>query len=463
MNRRFHGRTRTAAAVVAALALGVLAGCSSSSSTTSASTATSAPAASSAAASSSSSASAGTVSTSSCGTKPGVAATGTPINIGAINTKQPGTDFSDIENMTGAYFACVNANGGINGHPIKFFPETEQTNPSQIAALAKQLVTTDHVVGMMGNSSIIECSVDAAYWKSEGINALGAGIDPSCYSTPNTASVNMGPRYSSDGAVQYVLAQGANKIAFDQSNVPGTAYIAAGPNAVAKAKGVPIQDFTENVPITSANAIATKLVTAAGPSGAVVLNFTPPEALLILQAAQKLNLEDRVKYWACSTPCNTDFLATSLGPKWNDKLFVNAELLPLDGNTSTTAQLFDAILKQYGTNVSGGVGSFSEMGFTIGEIATHALEGITGPYTIASVSAALQGVKDYNTGMLCQGYTYGDYPEHIPNNMDYTVTPDNGKFVVASSGGGCTLISASDPQIASYRAIAGTAPMAAAS
>ncbi|HEX3714288.1 MAG TPA: ABC transporter substrate-binding protein, partial [Trebonia sp.] len=315
-----------------------------------------------------------------------MAATGTPINIGAINTKQPGTDFSDIANMTGAYFACVNANGGINGHPVKYFPVTEQTNPSQIASLAKQLVTSDHVVGIMGSSSLIECSVDAAYWKSVGIESLGAGIDPECYSTPNTASVNIGPRYSSDGAVQYVMAQGATKIAFDQSNVPGTAYIAAGPNALAKAKSVPIQDFTENVPITSANAIATKLVTAAGPSGAVVLNFTPPEALLILQAAQKLNLENRVKYWACSTPCNTDFLATSLGPKWNNKLFVNAELLPLDGNTGHTAQLFDAILKQYGTNVSGGVGSFSEMGFTIGEIATHALESVKGAYTVASVN-----------------------------------------------------------------------------
>jgi branched-chain amino acid transport system substrate-binding protein len=459
MNRSVHWRTRAVAAAAAALSLGVLAACSSSSSSTgggTASTSTSASSAASSTASSTSSASA--VSTSSCGTNPGVAATGTPINIGAINTKQPGTDFSDIENMTGAYFACVNANGGINGHPIKYFPVTEQTNPSQIASLAKQLVTTDHVVGIMGSSSIIECSVDAAYWKSVGIDVLGAGIDPECYSTPNTASVNMGPRYSSDGAVQYVMAQGATKIAFDQSNVPGTAYIAAGPNALAKAKGVPIQDFTENVPITSANAIATKLVTAAGPSGAVVLNFTPPEALIILQAAQKLNLEDRVKYWACSTPCNTDFLATSLGPKWNGKLFVNAELLPLDGNTSATAQLFDAILKQYGSNVSGGVGSFSEMGFTIGEIGTHALESVKGAYTIASVSAALQGVSNYNTGMLCQGYTYGNYALHIPNNMDYTVTPDNGKFVEATTGGGCTLISADDPQIAAYRAAAGTAP-----
>ena len=455
MNRSVHWRTRTAAAAVAALSLGVLAACSSSSSSSAAggtgSSASSAP-------SSASSGSAGTVSTSSCGSKPGVKATGTPINIGAINTKQPGTDFSDIENMTGAYFACVNANGGINGHPIKFFPVTEQTNPSQIASLAKQLVTSDHVVGMMGSSSIIECSVNAAYWKSVGIYVLAAGIAPECYSTPNTASVNMGPRYSSDGAVQYVMAQGANKIAFDQANVPGTAYIAAGPNALAKAKGVPIEDFTENVPITSANAIATKLVTAAGPGGAVVLNFTPPEALLILQAAQKLHLEDRVKYWACSTPCNTDFLATSLGPKWNNKLFVNSELLPLDGNTSQTAQLFKAILQQYGKNVTGGVGSFSEMGFVNGEIAQHALETIKGDYTIASVSAAFKAVSNYDTGMLCQGFTYGDYPLHIPNNMDYTVTPNNGKMVIAPTGGGCTLISADDPQVAAYRAVAGTAP-----
>jgi branched-chain amino acid transport system substrate-binding protein len=395
------------------------------------------------------------VSSSSCGTNPGVAATGTPITLGGIDTKQPGTDFSDIENMTAAYFNCVNANGGIKGHPIKYYPLTEQTNPSQIAAEARELVTSDHVMGIVGSSSIIECSVDAAYWKSLGFSMLGAGIDPECWSTPNSASVNMGPRYSSDGAVQYVLAQGATKIAFDQSNVPGTTYIAGGPNAIAGAAHASIQDFTENVPITSADGIAIKLVDAAGPSGAVVLNFTPPEALIILQAAQKLNLEDRVKYWACSTPCNTDFLAKSLGPKWNDKLFVNAELTPLDQDTGTTAQLYKAILAQYGSAVSGGVGSFSQMGFVNAEIAVHALESVTGAYTVASVNAAFKAVANFNTGMLCQAFTYGNYSEHIPNNEDYTVTPDNGIFVQAQ---GCTDISNSDPQIAAYRAIAGTAP-----
>ena len=40
---------------------------------------------------------------------------------------------------------------------------------------------------------------------------------------------------------------------FDQSNVPGTGYIAAGPAALAKAANVPITELTENVPISDAD------------------------------------------------------------------------------------------------------------------------------------------------------------------------------------------------------------------
>jgi branched-chain amino acid transport system substrate-binding protein len=432
------------------------AGCSSSSSSSSSSSATSSQSA----PASTSTASTSAVGTSQCGTKPGVAATGTPIALGAIATNQPGTSFTDIPNMANAYFACVNANGGINGHPVKLYIETEQTNPGQIAADAKQLVQTDHVVGIVGNTSIIECSVDSSYWQKLGYYIIDSGIAPECWSTPNSAAVNMGPRYSSDGAVQYALAQHASKIVFDQSNVPGTGYIAAGPAALAKAANVPITQLTENVPITDANSVAIKEVDDAGPNGAVILNFTPPEALIILQAAQKLGLEDRVKLWGCSTPCDTDFLATSLGPKWNNKLFVNAELTPADGTNTPTMNLYKAILKQYGKSVSGGIGSFSQFGFVEAEVAVHALETITGPYTVSSVNAAFKAVSSFNTGMLCQLWTYGSYSMHIPNNEDYTVTPNNGQMVTAQ---GCTDISSVDPQIAQYRSLAGTAALAPAS
>jgi branched-chain amino acid transport system substrate-binding protein len=429
---------RAAAALVAVIGTLVAAGCSSGSSGTT---------------SAGSTANAGAASTSQCGTKPGVKATGTPIPLGAIATNQPGTSFTDIPNMAAAYFDCVNANGGINGHPIKLYIETEQTNPAQIAADAKQLVQTDHVVGIVGNTSILECTINHSYWENLGFFVVDSGIAPECYSTPNSAAVNMGPRYSSDGAVQYALSQHVSKIVFDQSNVPGTGYIAAGPAALAAAAHVPIVQLTENVPIADANSVAIKEVNDAGPNGAVILNFTPPEALVILQAAQKLGLEDKVKLWGCSTPCNTDFLAKALGPKWNNKLFVNAELTPPDSTNTPAMRLYKAILAKYGKAVSGGVGSFSQMGFAEAEIMVHALRSVKGAYTVANVNAALKAVSDFDTGMLCQGWTYGDFPMHIPNNVDYTVTPKDGKMVVAK---GCTPISSVDPQIAAYRKASGT-------
>ena len=165
-----------------------------------------------------------------CGKKPGTKATGTPIKVGAIVTKQPGTDFTDGANMAQAYFNCVNDNGGINGHPISYKFYTEQTNPAQIAGFAHKLIQTDKAVAIVGGFSIIECAVDHKYWESLGIMEIDAGIAPECYGTPNSAAPNMGPRYSSDGAVQAVVRAGAKKIAFDQSNVPGTGYIAAGPH-----------------------------------------------------------------------------------------------------------------------------------------------------------------------------------------------------------------------------------------
>ncbi|HEU5387496.1 MAG TPA: ABC transporter substrate-binding protein, partial [Streptosporangiaceae bacterium] len=202
--RRAHGAAVLAAALTL-IGAGAAAGCSSISNSSTGTGATGTGATTPAGAASSSAAGAATVDTSQCGSKPGVKATGTPIALGAIATNQPGTSFTDIPNMAKAYFDCVNANGGVNGHPIKYYIETEQTNPAQVAADARQLVQSDHVLGIVGNTSIIECSVNSGYWQKMGYYVIDSGIAPECYSTPNSAAVNMGPRYSSDGAVQYAL------------------------------------------------------------------------------------------------------------------------------------------------------------------------------------------------------------------------------------------------------------------
>ena len=43
-----------------------------------------------------------------CGMGNGKKATGTPIKLGGIATKQPGTDFTEIPATAKAFFACVN-------------------------------------------------------------------------------------------------------------------------------------------------------------------------------------------------------------------------------------------------------------------------------------------------------------------------------------------------------------------
>jgi branched-chain amino acid transport system substrate-binding protein len=381
-----------------------------------------------------------------CGLGNGQKASGTPIKLGAIATKQPGTDFTDIPNTAKAYFDCVNDNGGINGRPIDYSIETEQTDPGQVASLARKLVQSEKVLGIVGNTSIIECAVNHKYYEQQGYYIIGSGIAPECYSTSNSAAVNMGPRYSVDGATQYLIRQKVKKLVLDQSNVPGTGYIAGGFLLIAKDAGTPTETLKDNVPIQDANSIALKLVQAAGPQGGVVLNFTPPEALKILQAAQRLGLQDRVK-WACSTPCNTDFLADALGSQWDGKLGVNAELNLTSAN-GPDSQLYRDVLKKYAPKVP--LGSFSQMGFLEARIATDALLKVKGDFTPDSVNAAFKGVKNFKTDILCKPWYYGNGPLHIPNNTDRTTTPQGGKMVQKED---CFAISDVDPAIAQVRKI----------
>jgi branched-chain amino acid transport system substrate-binding protein len=178
----------------------------------------------------------------------------------------------------------------------------------------------------------------------------------------------------------------------------------------------------------------------------VVLNFTPPEALKILQAAQQQGLQDRVK-WACSTPCNTDFLSDALGSEWENKLFVNAELNVTDADGPDT-KLYNQVREQYGKDIP--LGSFSQMGFLIAKILTDRMLTIDGDITPESVNKAIVETSDYKTDLLCKPWYYGKAPLHIPNNTDFTTTPRDGKMVLQE---GCTAIPDSDPDIAKVRAI----------
>jgi branched-chain amino acid transport system substrate-binding protein len=374
----------------------------------------------------------GTASTSSataskCGLGNGKKASGDPITLGAIVTKQPGTDFTGITGMAQAYFSCVNDNGGINGRPIKYITETEQTNPQQVAALASKLIDDDKVLAIVGSTSLIDCPVNHAFYEQKGFNVIVAGVPFDCFSTPNIAAVNMGPYYSTLGATQYLVRQGVKNIVASGANVPGGGHDISGAAAFAKANGISAKDGDlENVPISDANAIALKLVQLAGDGGGVVINYTPPEGLKILQAAEQQGLISRVK-WAWSTPGNDASVVQALGTAWNGKLGVNAELALVD-STGPDNTLYQKITKQYAPSIP--LGSFGQMGFVAADIITQTLLKLPADQlTQTGVNAAIRQIKDFKTDVLCKPWYFGDLPNHVPNNSDRTVVPQNHLYV----------------------------------
>ena len=147
-----------------------------------------------------------------CGKGTGKKATGTPIKLGGIDMLIPGVDFTTIGKVADAYFKCVNDNGGINGHPISYTLYNEQLNPAQQRALAKKLIESDKVVGIVGNTSFTECGNNWKYYKSKGYIVIGAGVQAECFGTPVFVESNMGPRYSNIGAAQALVRAGAKSL-----------------------------------------------------------------------------------------------------------------------------------------------------------------------------------------------------------------------------------------------------------
>ena len=242
-----------------------------------------------------------------CGMGNGKKATGTPIKLGGIDMLIPGVDFTTVGKVAAAYFACVNDNGGINGHPIKYTLYNEQLNPAQEAALARKLVEKDKVVGVVGNTSFAECGTNAKYYASKGFVVIGAGVQAECYSTPSFAETNMGPRYSNIGAAQALIRAGVKKIAIASPDTI-SAYADGGVVQLGAQKGVDVKVFPTHLPVTDATSQLIQMYQFAGDGNGILIDFTPDTAPAFMKAAIAQGIVDKVK-WGSSTPIANTFMA----------------------------------------------------------------------------------------------------------------------------------------------------------
>jgi branched-chain amino acid transport system substrate-binding protein len=380
-----------------------------------------------------------------CGAGTGKKATGAPIKLGGIAMLIPGVDFTTIGKVAKAYFDCVNDNGGIRGRPIKYILYNEQLNPAQEAALARKLIESDKVVGVVGNTSFAECGVNWKYYKSKGYLVIGAGVQAECFGTPSFAESNMGPRYSDIGAAQALIRAGVKKIAIASPDSI-SAYADGGVVKLGASKGVQVKVFPTHLPVTDASSQLLQMYQYAGDGNGIIIDFTPDTAPAFMKAAEAMGIVNKIK-WGSSTPIANTFMSGQFSPKWDGHLWINSEFGLLDASQGPDTRLMLAIQKKYAPSIA--PQAFGQMGFMDAKFATTALLSIKGPITAASYNRAARNLKNVKTDILCKPWYVGNaLPYHIPNNTDITVDYKNGKVVLKEK---CFEIAAVDKELAQTR------------
>jgi branched-chain amino acid transport system substrate-binding protein len=383
-----------------------------------------------------------------CGLGSGKKATGAPIKVGAIVTSVPGIDFTDGTKTEAAFYKCVNDNGGINGRPIQLIVENDELNPAKAGAAVTKLVEQDKVVAMTGAFSIIDCPVNGKYYSTKGYNVIVAGVPAECFGSPNISAVNMGPHYSAQGAAEAVVRAGAKgKLVAVTGKAPGSEYNNSSVKTIAENAKLQYEEVQVELPIKDGAALARSLVDKAGKGGGVVITFTPPEGLAIAQGAKDQGVINDV-IWGSATPMNDLSVAKAVGPEWNDKLLINAELALLD-STGPDMTLYKAVMAKYDTKTP--IGSFGQMGFLIAKITTDTLLKLpkTDVDSVPKVNAAIKAVKDYKNDILCKPWYFGGLATgNVSNNWDRTVVPVDGGFKQKED---CFAISAVDDVLKGVR------------
>src|ERR1700723_1761498 len=284
-----------------------------------------------------------------CGLNNGKAATGQPIGIGAVVGKTGPADFSGSAQAAAAYFNCVNANGGINGRPIHYSIEDDQWNPETATQVAAKLVNDTKVVGMVGNSSFVECATNAKFYESSNVLVIaGVGVPRDCFHSKNIAPTNGGPRMSNIGAAQYMHDElKVKRLVCIVPNIPNVGdWVCDGITAYGKSVGMEVK--TIMVDPSSMDATSVILEAMSFKPDAIDFNTPKEMGIPLYAAAEQQQLGGKV-YITAPTSHYDASLPKAIGPYWNKggRVFVQLELEPLDKKGGDVENWL-AVLDKYG-------------------------------------------------------------------------------------------------------------------
>lgn len=381
-----------------------------------------------------------------CGAGTGKAATGTPIEVRAVATASGGVDFSSAPIAATAYFKCLNANGGINGHPVDYKWQDDALNPTKSAQIAAQFGADSTVVADVGDATFIGCDVANDQFKKYGLYSItGVGVPESCFNSSNIAPINAGPRNSAIGVVQYLKSAGkAGRVFSIGLNTQGNGtWTEAGVEAYAKSAGVNIVGTALTNPTDSNFLPLLNKIKAANPTAVVIADPAPITAS-ILAAAQKQGMKGDIT-WGCTASCYDAQFGQQIGSYW-DGFVANSELALVDSKGPDN-ETWKSVLSAYAPS-SAPRDTFSQAGFLAAKTFSEALIAAKlSTYDRASVSKVLLAIKGVKSDLLCSPWYFGEAAAHNANHDTRTAVVKNGVYQELT---GCT--PSGDPALSAIKA-----------
>jgi len=377
-------------------------------------------------------------SSSSGGSSGGAASGSAPIKVAQITTISGGYPFGAVVPGTQAYFKMINAQGGVDGHQIQFVYGDDKGTASQAAELARLYVLQDHVVAMVGNTSLADCNTNASFYTAQSIAVIGGGTEPLCFSQPNWYPVNAGPYYGKVVQWQYTsrVLKPTTVCEIEQNDPTSIPYYnqlrtwfeAQNPGVAATFKEITYtNDATQNPTpaVAHAKALGCDLVE---------LSTVAPNMVAFIKAAKSVGLDATFitlgSGYDTSVPATLGALGEpgALGP--NSKgVFVGAELAAVN-STNPQVQLMAKTFTADGVPAN----FWSEIGWVSAAMFVAALKEGASHYNITTASGvlqALQHMSPYDSGFAANPMQFGTGNSHPGNRGSQMLVIQNGAWVVA--------------------------------
>ena len=364
-----------------------------------------------------------------CGLSNGKAASGAPIVIGGIVSITGPDNFSFSGYAAKAYFDCVNANGGINGRPVKYEMLDDGWNPEQAAQDAAKLINDEKAVALVGNMSFVDCGANQGlYDKADVMVVAGVGVPRECFFQKNYVTTNAGPRVSNTKTLMYVKQKfpTAKRFVCIGTNTPSVGqWECDGPIGWIKSQG----GDGKAILFDPATLDATSIILQAMAFNPDVISISLPKGLAVpfFQAAEEQGLIDKV-HWMGPASLYNPTLPAAISKAWDGKVSVDMELNAASSDGPDTVN-WRAIMDKYSTpDIPRD--TFAQAGYLAARVVAETLLKLD-PAKIdrAAVTAALRKVTRFESDMFCAPFYIGDAPRHNPNHNGPTSILQDGKLI----------------------------------